>query len=351
MITALFFLGGLITIVLISAIAASLMDAKGLFPWLAGALTALLAIAMWSPRPVRNRSALLLMLVGLLTVVAFVYIIIAQTLIYGLLAIAKFGVVEFLTGTPPTSFSSRGGVGPQLLGTLYMTLIGAALGILFGLPAGVYIGEFKGDLAAKVARLGVNVVVEFPTITIGLFVYALSAYTVPFVNAYIAPLINEVLRPWGVDFRLQPFSGLAGAIALSIIMIPYVALFTAAAYASIPQHVREAAYAMTGSLLKTLFVVLRKAAWRAIQAAMLLGTAKIAGETAPLMFTAFGNNFYTSATFGVDLTQPTGSLTLLIYYMAQTPYSVQNDTAWGAAALLLIIVLVLFALSRSQISK
>jgi phosphate transport system permease protein len=123
-------------------------------------------------------------------------------------------------------------------------------------------------------------------------------------------------------------------------MIPYVALITASAYASIEQPLREAAYATGGREFNALFVVLRKAVSRAVLTAALLGTAKIAGETAPLLFTAFGNFYY------APFTGPTAAVPLWIWYAAQTPYEVQIDSAYGAAAVLLTIILTIFIIAR-----
>jgi len=293
------------------------------------ATVAVVALGAAGPRVLRNTLSIATAVAGVLGGVALVYIFLAQTLYIGTAMAVKHGGLAFLWELPPTPADETGGIGPALLGTLYMTAIGALFGFLIGFPVGVYLGEFRRELAAKVARIGVNVLVEFPTITIGLLVYALFS-------------LLDLKSLLGVE----SFSGYAGAFALTIIMIPYVALFTAAAYASIPQAVKEAAYAVTGSLYKTLFIVMRKVAARAILAAFLLGTAKIAGETAPLLFTAFGNNYYNSEIFGVDLGQPTGALTLLIYYTAQSPYTVDNEVAWGAAAVLLWIILAIFAVAR-----
>jgi len=328
MIQALFYAGALLAGLLLSALAAALLGD----PELGGLrlshvlyVVAVVVVALGAagPRVLRNALSIATAIAGVLGGVALVYIFLAQVLYVGTAMAVKHGRLAFLWNIPPTPADETGGIGPALLGTLYMTAIGAFFGFLIGFPVGVYLGEFRRELAAKVARIGVNVLVEFPTITIGLLVYALLSL-----------------------LGIRPFSGYAGALALAIIMIPYVALFTAAAYASIPQAVKEAAYAVTGSLYKSLFIVMRKVAARAILAAFLLGTAKIAGETAPLLFTAFGNDYYTSEIFGVDLGQPTSSLTLLIYYMAQTPYTVQNEVAWGAAAVLLWIILAIFAVAR-----
>jgi len=228
---------------------------------------------------------------------------------------------------------------------LYMTALGALLGIAVGFPLGVYIGEMRREKFANVARAGVNVLVEFPTIVIGLFVYAVMSLAKEDLNRYLLGPISNTISPLGewIPWFIGPLDGFnayAGAVALTLIMIPYVALITASAYASVEQPLREAAYATAGREFNALFVVLRKAVSRAVLTAALLGTAKIAGETAPLLFTAFGNFYY------APFTGPTGAVPLWVWYAAQTPYDVQIVSAYGAAAVLLTIILTIFIIAR-----
>jgi phosphate transport system permease protein len=278
--------------------------------------------------------------------VAPLFLIIGDVYIKGIDAINRLGGLwVILTELPPTPFDERGGIGPMLVGTLYMTALGALLGIAVGFPLGVYIGEMRREKFSNVARAGVNVLVEFPTIVVGLFVYAVMSLAKEDLNLYLLDPLSKVLSPLGgwITWFIGPLGGFnayAGAAALSIIMIPYVALITASAYASIEQPLREAAYAIGGREFNALFVVLRKAVSRAVLTAALLGTAKIAGETAPLLFTAFGNTYY------APFTGPTGAVSLWIWYAAQTPYDVQIASAYGAAAVLLTIILTIFIIAR-----
>ena len=265
-----------------------------------------------------------------------VLLVIMDTYARGIPAIARVGLVEFLTGLPPTPLDEVGGIGPALVGTLVMTAIGAAIGIGVGFPLGVYLGTYRHERVAVISQSFTNVFVEFPTIAVGLFVYAVMALTLPALN----PVLRAVL---GVE--VAQFSGVAGALALAIVMVPYVAIFTASAYASVGRELWEAAHAITGEEAKALFVVLRKAVWRAVLASFLIGTAKIMGETAPLLFTALGNDYY-HASLHEYVTSPVGAIPLLIYYMAQTNYEVQNEVAYGAAAVLVTLVLAVFALAR-----
>lgn len=279
--------------------------------------------------------------------VAPLFLIIGDVYIKGIDAINRLGGLwHFLTELPPSPFDEKGGIGPMLVGTLYMTALGALLGVAVGFPLGVYIGEMRREKFANVARAGVNVLVEFPTITIGLFMYAIMSLAKEDLNEWVMKPLSHVLKAafgdW-VSWFIGPLDGYnayAGAAALAIIMIPYVALVTASAYASIEQPLREAAYDIGGREFNALFVVLRKAVSRAVITATLLGTAKIAGETAPLLFTAFGNFYY------APFTGPTGAVTLWVWYAAQTPYDVQIASAYGAAAVLLTIILIIFITAR-----
>ena len=274
------------------------------------------------------------------------FFIVADIYIKGVPAIVKLGGLNFLTDLPPAPYDERGGIGPQLVGTLYMTLLGALLGFAVGFPIGVYLGEFRKEFFASVARAGVNILVEFPTITIGLCVYTLfTVFAGGQLNEWLRGLAHSLaalVGDWARQFvgPLGQFNAYAGSLALAVVMAPYVALFTASAYASIEQPLREAAYALAGSEFKAVFVVLRKAVSRAVLVAALLGTAKIAGETAPLLFTAFGNIYY------APFTEPTAAVPLWVWYAAQTPYEVQIASAYGASAVLLTIVLALFLVAR-----
>jgi ABC-type phosphate transport system, permease component len=274
------------------------------------------------------------------------FLIIGDVYIRGVDAINRLGGLwVFLTELPPTPLDERGGIGPALMGSLYMTALGALLGIAVGFPLGVYIGEMRREKFANVARAGVNVLVEFPTIVIGLFVYAVMSLAKEDLNRYLLGPLSNAISPLGewISWFIGPLDGFnayAGAVALTLIMIPYVALITASAYASIEQPLREAAYATAGREFNALFVVLRKAVSRAVVTAALLGTAKIAGETAPLLFTALGNLYYAS------FTGPTAAVSLWVWYAAQTPYEVQIASAYGAAAVLLTIVLTIFIIAR-----
>jgi phosphate transport system permease protein len=298
-------------------------------------------------RKVANWAGLCLLAALGAAAVVPLFALLADVYVRGVQAIAQLGgLIHFLTAPPPSPHETTGGIGPLLAGSLFMTALGALLGIAVGLPLGVYIGEFGRERLAGIARVGVMMFVEIPTVIVGLFVYALASFVVRDLNEYVLkPLssaLSAVLGGWTLWFvgPLDMFNAYAGALALALVMVPYVALVTASAYASVGQPLREAAYSIGVREFNAIFVVLRKAVSRAVITAALLGTAKIAGETAPLLFTAFGNVNY------APLTGPTGAVTLWVYYAAQTPYEALVMSAYGASAALLTVILIVFIAAR-----
>lgn len=290
--------------------------------------------------------------IGLITVLAVVAVVpivsvVVDIYMKGIAAIGRLGGLwTFLTDIPPSPTATAGGVGSQLVGSLFMTALGAAVGILIGFPVGVYIGEYRRETLAHLSRGVVQTLVEFPTLAVGLFVASLFGLMRTEVNQIAAPVSERLaaaLGDWVTYFvgELGPYNAYIGAAALGLVMMPYVALFTASSYASIVQPLREAAYSISSSEFGAVFVVLRKVVWRAVLTSFLLGTAKIAGETAPLLLTAFGNRYY------APFTGQTGAVSLWIYSAALQPYQVQVDSAYGAAAVLLTVVLTIFIVAKA----
>ncbi|MGC9117807.1 MAG: PstA family ABC transporter permease [Thermoproteus sp.] len=290
-------------------------------------------------------SVVVLLLISALALasIAPLFLITRDILASGVEAIARIGPA-FFTALPPSPNDATGGVGPALVGTLFMSALASLLGFAVGFPVGVYIGEYRHELAAKIARINVNVLVEFPTITIGLYVYAISESVAPSLDRSLSPFLQWASGVPVLGYFLGPisvFNAYAGAAALTLIMVPYVALFTASAYSSAERNLREAAYAIAGDERKALFVVMRKALGRSVLTAFLLGSAKVAGETAPLLFTSAFNDFYG------PFTQYTASIPVLIYRFATTPFPIYKEVAYGAAAVLLLIVFALFISARA----
>lgn len=230
--------------------------------------------------------------------------------------------IEFFTGLPKPVGEPGGGMGNAIVGTL--TLIG--LGCLFGLPlgimAGVYLAEVgKGKLASAI-RFVADVLGGVPSITIGVFVYGL------------------------VVIAMKRFSALAGGIALAIIMIPTVTRTTEELLRMVPGHLREASLALGVPEWRTSLFVVLKTAGPGIITGVMLAIARIAGETAPLLFTAFNNRY-----FSTSIDQPIASLPVQVLTYATSPYKDWQTQAWAGALVLVVLVCTLNLIARFATSQ
>lgn len=236
----------------------------------------------------------------------------------------KYVNLSFLIDLPPPPVGSQaGGIGPALVGSLILMSLAVLIGGCIGFFTGLYLSEFSHTSLARYTQLFLQIMVEFPTIIIGLF--AFSVLVVP----------------------LKRFNALAGAFALSIVVIPYIALNVREAYKSIPYSLKEAAFSLGISHFKAYLRVLLSSARRGVLTALLIGMAKAAGETAPLLFTILGTTF----SYFEGLDQPINAIPLLIYNFALSPYERWHQVAWGASAVLLSIILVIFIISRLVVKE
>ena len=218
--------------------------------------------------------------------------------------------------TPPPGES--GGILNALYGSGIMILIAVLIGTPIGVAAGTYLAEHgRYTRAAKLASFVNDILLSAPSIVVGLFVYEL------------------VVRTTG------HFSGAAGAVALAIILLPIVVRTTEESLRLIPDTMREAGFALGLPRWRVTRQILYKAAFSAISTGVLLGIARIAGETAPLLFTALGNQFWSA-----DLAQPLASLPVVIFQYAMSPYDEWHALAWAAAFVLTAFVLLLNIIVR-----
>jgi len=253
---------------------------------------------------------LLIALVGLAALFPLFHIFISIAY-NGVKVIATSGIVEFLTRTPnPASPHNPGGIGPALAGSLVLAVVATAIAIPIALNAAIFISEFRGSPASRFALLLSLLLVEFPTIIVGLYVYAV------------------VVEP------MKRFSLLAGSIALALVMLPYVVTQASEALRQIPRDLREAAYSLGLPRLKTVYRLMLGIARRGILVGVLIGLAKALGETAPLLFTVYG----AFNTYPTSLLDPGAAVPLLIYIYAQQPGEGYQAIAWGAAFILLVMV-------------
>lgn len=225
--------------------------------------------------------------------------------------------LAFFTELPKPVGETGGGMANAIVGTLKLVGLACLVGIPPGVLAGVYLAEFGTSRSARLVRFCADVMSGVPSITVGLFVYAL------------------------VVMRTKQFSAIAGGIALAVLMLPTVTRTTEELLKLVPEALREAALGLgVPKWRATLRVMLRTAA-PGIAVGVMLAVARVAGETAPLLFTAFNNRFWAGS-----LNQPTASLPVNIYTYAVSPYEEWHQQAWAAALVLLVIVLVLNISSR-----
>ncbi len=230
-----------------------------------------------------------------------------------------------LEPNPPGDEFSAGGINPALVGTLIITSIASLIAIPIGVGGGIYLAEYsKGGLFARFIRFGVNVLAGVPSIIAGVFIYALIVSTkILFGSTY---------------------SGLAGGIALSILMLPSVIKTTDEGLKLVPNELRQASLGIGASMYTTILRITLPAAFRSIATGVVLGIARAAGETAPLIFTALFSYYYVSGF--EDLFYEMGSLSVLIYNFALEPYDVQNKLAWAASFILVLSILLVNIFAR-----
>jgi phosphate transport system permease protein len=232
------------------------------------------------------------------------------------LGVGGLAIATFTEMTPPPN--EAGGIANAIFGSLAMVLLATFVGTPIGIMAGIYLAEYnpKGWLAS-VTRFVNDILLSAPSIVIGLFVYAIAV-------AYF-----------------KSFSGLAGAMALALIVIPVVIRTTENMLQLVPPGLREAAYALGTPKWKVIMSITLRAARAGVVTGILLAVARIAGETAPLLFTALNNQFWTA-----DMTQPMASLPVTIFKFAMSPYENWQQLAWAGVFLITVAVLALNILAR-----
>jgi phosphate transport system permease protein len=225
--------------------------------------------------------------------------------------------VAFFTRLPGPPDDPNQGVANAIVGTLELLGIAALISVPVGLGAGIYIAEFGGSRTNTVLRFATDVLSGVPSITIGVFVYALLV------------------------LPMQQFSALAGGVALALVMLPLIIRTTEEMLRLVPGSIREAALALGAPTWRTILRYALPAALPGIVTGGLLALARAAGETAPLLFTALGNNQRNRG-----LTEPIDALTLKVYFYAGQAYDVWRQIAWAGAVVLTLLVLVTSVLAR-----
>src|SRR6202162_3488756 len=229
---------------------------------------------------------------------------------------------SFFTKLPKPVGESGGGMANAIVGSAKMLLVASLLGVPIGFLGAIYLAEFSGSTTAFIVRYAADLLNGVPSIVIGIFAYALAV--LPFKH----------------------FSTLAGGFALGLMMIPITLRSTEEFLRGVPKALREAAMALGASKWKTITSVIVPAAYRGILTAVLLAFARVAGETAPLLFTALGNRYWSPG-----WNQPTSSLPVMIYNYALSPYEDWHRQAWAAGLVLLGLILVINILARAILAR
>jgi len=231
---------------------------------------------------------------------------------------------NFLVDLPPPPIGREpGGIGPAFVGSLILVFYAVLIGGGVGFFTGLYLSEFSHTRLAHYTQLALQLMVEFPTIIVGLFAYSI--------------LVVPVGR----------FNALAGAFALAVVIMPYIALHVREAYSAIPYRLKEAAFSLGLNSFTVYLKVLFNTARRGISTAFLMGLARAAGETAPLLFTVLGATF----TYYEGIDQPVNAVPLLIYNFALSPSEKWHQVAWGASAILLTLILIIFIITRRLVKE
>jgi len=240
--------------------------------------------------------------------------ILGDVIIHG---IGALNISLFLHDPVPAGMEG-GGLRHAFIGQLMITIFATLIGVPIGILGGTFLAEYaRRTRFARVISVLADIIVSVPSIVVGTFIYAL------------------LVRPLG------HFSGWAGAVALSVIMIPVVLRTTEDMLSMVPWTLREAAFALGAPYYKVIIQVVYRGAATGILTGVILSIARVAGETAPLLFTSFNNNF-----FSWDMNRPIASLTVTIFQYAMGPYESWHQQAWAAAFVITVFILMLTLLGR-----
>lgn len=230
---------------------------------------------------------------------------------------------EFFTQIQPAYGDPGGGMKHAIVGSLIIIGLACCIGLPLGILGGLYLAEYGNNRFAWCVRFAADVLNGVPSIVIGIFVYAIAVYPVARANPGTG------------------YSALAGGLALGIMMVPTIMRTTEEIVRLVPMSLREASLALGASRWFTTLKVVLGAAKGGVVTGVLLAIARIAGETAPLLFTALGNNFYST-----NLQQPIASLPVTIFNFATSADNHWNALAWGGALVLVLLILILSLAAR-----
>ncbi len=258
--------------------------------------------------------------------IIFASLLCALPLFFILFYIIKNGISsiswDFFFNLPAPVGEAGGGISNAIIGTALLTLIACVLSVPLGVSVGIYLAEHKGTKFSNLVRLCVEVLQGIPSIVIGIVAYA-----------------------W-IVLMVGTFSAFSGGVALALMMLPIIVRSTEETLLVLPYSLKEASLALGVPYYRTILRVVLPAGASGIVTGILLSIARIAGETAPLLFTAFGNPF-----MNYNILKPVNSLPLLIFNYATSPYEEWHSIAWGASFVLIAIVLILNFLTKLVMRK
>jgi phosphate transport system permease protein len=271
-----------------------------------------------NPRNLRKRKVINITMLTLSVVSAFIAIL---PLVYIFFYTTAAGIsslnLDFFTELPKPVGEEGGGIANAIVGSIQIVGIGAAFGIPVGLLAGIYVAEYSKTFLANIVKFVTDVLSGIPSIIVGIFAYGV------------------------IVLNSKNFSAYAGGFALGILMIPTVTRITEEMLKLVPLSLREASLALGISRWKTTLKIVLRTASGGIITGILLAIARAAGETAPLLFTSFGNSFWSES-----LDSPTASLPVQIFNYAISPYEEWHQKAWAGAFVLISLVFIISLIVR-----
>ena len=260
----------------------------------------------------------------------FVIVLSAFMVLFPLFLIIQFVFVQgahslnlsFFTEIPKPVGELNGGMKHAIIGTIYIVLLGGLMAVPVGVTCGIYLTEFRKSKLSKTLRLTVDLMSGIPSIVIGIFAYL------------------TVVVP------LKSFSALAGGVALAIIMLPIIIKTSEEILKLVPNHIREAGLALGLPRWKVIFFIILKGSVSNLLTGIILAISRAAGETAPLLFTAFGNMY-----LSYDMDGPMATLPVQIYTYAISPFKDWQRQAWAGAFVLMILILTMNLFARYVLTK
>jgi phosphate transport system permease protein len=251
---------------------------------------------------------------------AVILVLLPLGAVFGYLVYKGIGSINwaFLTQTPKPVGEAGGGMANAIAGSAFILMIASVIGVPIGIGAGIYLAEYGRNRFGNVIRFTADVLNGVPSIVVGIVAYGI------------------------VVLSQGHFSALAGGVALAIMMIPTITRTTEEMLLLVPNTVREAAYGLGVSRWRTTLSITLRTATSGVITGVMLAFARVAGETAPLLFTAFGNQYW-----NWKMNQPTAALSLQIFTYAISPFDEWHRQAWAGA--LILIVLIVFAVSAVRI--